>query len=39
MDWWILDFLFNILILSSLIGLLAIVWMIILAIINMFFEE
>ena len=39
MDWPILDFLFNLIVLSGLIGLLIIIWMIILGIIHMFFEE
>ena len=39
MDWPILDFLFNILILSSLIGLSAIGWAIVIGMIVMFFEK
>ena len=39
MDWPIIDFLFNIIVLSGLIGLLITIWMIILGIIHMLFEE
>ena len=39
MDWQILDFLFNLVILSSLIGLLVIIWFIIIGMIYMFFEK
>ena len=39
MDWPILDFLFNLVVLSGLIGLLIIIWLIILGIIHVFFEE
>ena len=39
MDWQILDFLFNLVILSSLIGILVIIWAIIIGMIVMFFEK
>ena len=39
MDWQILDFLFNLVILSSLIGLLVIIWFIIIGMIALFFEK
>ena len=39
MDWPIIDFLFNIIVLSGLIGLLITIWIIILGIIHMFFED
>ena len=39
MDWQILDFLFNLVILSSLIGILVIIWAIIIGMIVMFLEK
>ena len=39
MDWQILDFLFNLIILSSLIGILVIIWAIIIGMIVMFLEK
>ena len=39
MDWQILDFLFNIVILSSLLGILVIIWAIIIDMIVMFLEK
>ena len=39
MDWPILDFLFNLVILSSLIGILVIIWAIIIGMIVMFLEK
>ena len=39
MDWPIVDFVFNLIILSGLIGLLVVIWAIIIDIIYMFFEK
>ena len=39
MDWPIIDFVFDIIVLSSLIGILIIIWAIIIGIIVMFFEK
>ena len=39
MDWQILDFLFNIIVLSGMIGLLIVIWAIIIGMIYMFFEK
>lgn len=39
MDWPILDFLFNLITLSGLIAILAIIWIIIISAIGMFFEK
>ena len=39
MDWPIIDFLFNIILLSGQIGLLIIVWATIIGMIHMFFED
>ena len=39
MDWPILDFLFNLIALSSLIGILITIWAIIIGMIVMFFEK
>lgn len=39
MDWPILDFLFNLIILSALIAILTMVWILIIAMICMFFEK
>lgn len=39
MDWPILDFLFNLIVLSGLIGLLIIIWAIIIDMMIMFFEK
>ncbi|HGA1413460.1 TPA: hypothetical protein ACIRJW_000521 [Streptococcus suis] len=38
-DWPILDFLFNLIILSGLIAILTIIWAIIIGIVGMFFEK
>jgi hypothetical protein len=39
MDWPILDFLFNLIVLSGLVGILIIIWAIIIGMIFMFFEK
>ena len=39
MDWPIIDFVFNLIVLSGLIGLLVVIWMTILGIIYMLFEK
>jgi len=39
MDWPILDFLFNLIMLSALIAILTIIWAIIIGMICMFFEK
>ncbi len=39
MDWMILDFLFNLIILSGLIAILIVIWVLILGMIAMFFKE
>lgn len=39
MDWPILDFLFNLIALSGLVGILIIIWAIIIGMIFMFFEK
>ena len=39
MDWQILDFLFNIIVLSGMIGLLIVIWAIIIGMVHMFFEK
>ena len=39
MDWPIIEFVFKLIVLSGQIGLLVIIWMIILGIIHMLFEE
>lgn len=39
MDWPILDFLFNLIILSGLIAILIIIWALIISMIGMFFEK
>ena len=39
MDWPILDVLFNLIVLSGMIGLLIVIWAIIIGMIHMFFED
>lgn len=39
MDWPILDFLFNLIILSGLIAILTVIWILIISVIGMFFEK
>ena len=39
MDWAISDFVFNLIVLSSLIGILITIWAIIIGMIGMFFEK
>ena len=39
MDWPILDFLFNLIILSCLIAILTVIWMLIISMIRMFLEK
>ena len=39
MDWPILDFIFNLIVLSGLIGILTVIWIIIISMIGMFLEK
>lgn len=39
MDWPILDFVFNLIVLSGLVGILIIIWAIIIGMIMLFFEK
>lgn len=39
MDWMILDFLFNLIILSGLIAILIVIWILIIGMIGMFLEK
>ena len=39
MGWWILDFVFNLIILSCLIAILTVIWMLTISMISMFLEK